>query len=270
MNHDQDIWGKLCELIQQVIGLDITKYRRNILQRRLETWGQRHYCTTLEDIYDFLKTSPEKIQELVNYITVDVSSFFRNREVFEFIGKYLQETVSPGQYIRIGSFGCGRGQEPYTLAFVLWKVLDPGIRWSILALDIDRMNVHQGKAGVYNEYELKGMTAEEKELFFEWKDEMWCVREDIKERVTWIQANLFTLPLKESIFDVVLCRNLAIFMIPSAHEELFEELSRVLREGGLLVLGLVERVPRKWQSYYHHVSRPLHIFRYYPDDRYGG
>jgi two-component system, chemotaxis family, CheB/CheR fusion protein len=140
-NQDLDI---LLDYLKRNRGFDFTGYKRTTLSRRIthrmETIGLEKYL----DYLDYLEVHPEEFTLLFNTILINVTSFFREKEAWEFLARHLIpkmiQNKQPGQPIRVWSAGCASGEEPYTAAMLLSDALGEEEfhrRVKIYATDID-------------------------------------------------------------------------------------------------------------------------------------
>ena len=267
--HDPDVassakddWNNLWEIIANGVGIDFRYYRQTIVRRRVETWGRRHGYRSVREIADHLVHHPADAFELVAFVTVDVSDFYRNRMVFQFLVSRIRDLWRREVQFRAISLGCGRGQEAYSLAFILQSIRPEEGDFEIVGLDIDGKNLEYARRGRYPAAQIRSLEASEREQYGVMEaGDFWSVAPAIRRRVQFVQGDLFSLPVKASSVDLVLCRNVLIFIEPRYHDKVFTEVNRILHPGGYLVLGAVERVPPGWQSLYRPISVVHHVYQ---------
>ncbi len=255
-------WDELWKVIAEEVGINFRYYRQTIVRRRVETWGRRHGFRSVREIADHLVHQPADVLDLVAFVTVDVSDFYRNRAVFQFLVSRIRALWSRGIRIWAISLGCGRGQETYSLAFALKSVCPADSDFEIVGLDIDRKNLEIARRGRYPEAQIRSLEASEREQFGVMEaDGFWSVVPAMRKKVQCVQGDLFSIPIRTSSVDLVLCRNVLIFIEPRYHDKVFKEVNRILHPGGYLVLGAVERVPPGWQSLYRPISVVHHVYQ---------
>ncbi|MCS7311957.1 MAG: methyltransferase domain-containing protein [Acidobacteria bacterium] len=255
-----DLWACL----RQVSGIALDWYRPNVLRRRLETWMARQGLRGSAELLEFLTAYPGKVSELIAYLTVDFSEFFRQRGVFEYLRAHVFQTWLPGRPFRALSLGCSRGQEAYSLAIVCHQVWQWTVDWYVIGVDIDGLNLRQALRGVYGARELRHVTDDERVDFFEptaSSGERYRIRPIVTQRVRFIQGDVFRLPVASEVADLVLLRHLLIFIQPRYHDKILAEVHRVLRPGGRLVLGSVERIPPVGEAAWVPEAPPWRVFR---------
>ena len=137
------------------------------MKRRIDTLITKHGCKSYKDFVDGLKNNKDLFKEFVNYLTINVSEFYRNPEQW----KYLEDKVFPellskfGHGIRIWSAACSTGDEPYSLVMLLSKFL-PLSQIKILATDIDDQVISKAKTGLYKSQSLAALPEEFKKKYF--------------------------------------------------------------------------------------------------------
>lgn len=220
------------------------------LAKRLRALGLenfRDYCTLVASA-DGLGER----QKMVAALTSDDTKFYRGAEHFE----HLRTRVLPalaararqGQPVRIWSAGCAGGEEPYTIALVLLSVMPDAARHNVrlLATDIDPQMIQQGRAAVYSEVALADVPADLRTKWFSERagagEPRWQAAEALRDLVAFRELNLFARwPMKKR-FDVIFCRNVAIYVDAARQAELWTRFSAALKPSGALYVGQGECV----------------------------
>ncbi len=237
----------LLNRILKVRGLDCRQYRDKCLKRRIAVRMRANNVATYRDYMLVLKKNPSEYDELVDALTINVSSFFRDRGTFGVI----QDTVLPQlisskqkhnkKIIRLWSAGCASGEEPYSLAICLRELLGDRIEdfiISIYATDIDEGSLDKARLAEYDGQALRGV--EEKRLgrYFTYNGK-YTVKREVKELVKFKRHDLISdEPLMH--LDVILCRNVVIYFSRDSQEKLFQKFCDGLNPGGYLVIGKTE------------------------------
>ncbi|HEY5526994.1 MAG TPA: protein-glutamate O-methyltransferase CheR, partial [Candidatus Anoxymicrobiaceae bacterium] len=202
-------------------GLDCEQYKENYLKRRiavrLRATGARDYL----DYLRLLRTDPDEYTRLMNELTINVTQFFRDPDVY----LKLRDNVLPdlieakkrmsSRSLRIWSAGCASGEEPYSMAIMVEQALgEETSRWNVrlLGSDFDERSLAAAKAGVYQNLEmLPGVDAER---YFEVSEtpegKEFRLKEEVKRRVRFEKINLLA-ESEPRHFDLVLCRNVLIY-----------------------------------------------------------
>jgi len=220
------------------------------LARRLRALGLdsfKAYCELIRS-----SEGVDERQKMLAALTTNVTRFFRESHHFD----HLRDKALPpllaraarGDCVRIWSAGCSNGQEAYTMALVILtlmpKAADLDLR--ILASDIDPNVVAEGRIGRYEDGALADVAPDLRRRFFtrtvEGGRELNEVSDDMKRLVTFRELNLFApWPMKKK-FDLIFCRNVAIYFDQDHQASLWQRFSAALTPGGFLYIGHSERL----------------------------
>jgi chemotaxis protein methyltransferase CheR len=181
---------------------------------------------------------------IIEALTINETSWFRDREPFAaLVEVVLPEVMSDSAVrpIRIWSAACSSGQEPYSIAIQLDKVLPPGRDFQILATDLSTEMVGRASAGKYNQLEVnRGLAAGDLVKYFHRSGADWLVSDKLKRKISFQQLNL-SIPLPAlQPFDIVFLRNVLIYFSPETKRQILSRVRKVLRPGGWLQLGAAE------------------------------
>jgi chemotaxis methyl-accepting protein methylase len=222
-------------------GVDAASYYRHALERRLPACFRSLRVSDAEAARHLLERSPELVPAALDSVLIGVTAFFRDPEVF----KVLYEAVLPAMSalrtsLRICSVGCSDGQELYSVAMLLDQL---GVQDSILlGLDARSQAVFRACRGFYLRTEISAVPAEFRKRHFVQHAEGYLFHSALRERPYWRVADMFTFELKES-WDLILFRNVAIYLAPEAASRMWHKLTAKLAPGGVLVTGRAERPP---------------------------
>ena len=267
---------KILDYLQNQKGFDFSGYRRSLLERRInkrllatETGNFNEYCT-------FLTNNQIEADELIDALTINVSQFFRNPLVFEFISeKLLPPMISEKlqrykKYLRIWSAGCASGEEAYSLAIIFNEFLEKEkleLDLRIFATDIDKKSLKSAEEGLYNFESIKDVRYGLLSKYFIQKNNSFRIVSKIKNMVNFssydlLEKNSYAPP--ESIFgnfDLIFCRNVLIYFNLEYQEKIFEKLHRSLVPKGYLILGEAEMISKRYQRYFTSLGEYLKIFK---------
>ncbi|MBR6294443.1 MAG: protein-glutamate O-methyltransferase CheR [Lachnospiraceae bacterium] len=226
--------------ILRLTSIDLNAYKEGQMRRRIDTLIQKHKCNYVTYV-NLIKSDKAKFEEFVNFLTINVSEFWRNPEQW----KVLEEKVLP-DIIKIPSFkiwsaACSTGDEPYSLVMLLSRYL-PLSRIKIIATDIDKQVLEKARVGLYHEKSLKGLPKEFITKYFEKKTETsYQISNDIKRCVEFKEHNLLKDPYP-SMCDLIVCRNVLIYFTEEAKDEIYVKFNKALKPGGVLFLGSTEQI----------------------------
>ncbi|MGE5549503.1 MAG: CheR family methyltransferase [Bacteroidota bacterium] len=220
-------------------GVDLTAYKSQQMDRRLHSlmglWG----VATYDEYLHALRTDEARFNEFQKKLTINVSEFFRNPERFEELNTVvLPELFQAGRPLRIWSAGCSNGAEAYTLAIL---IKESGFTYGarILGTDIDRESLRRAHLGVYTQNEVRCVPPHILERYFTADDRSYRLAERIKVMVDFKFHNLLHGRF-DGQYDLILCRNVVIYLTEAAKDELYRKLCAVLRPGGYLMVGGTE------------------------------
>jgi chemotaxis protein methyltransferase CheR len=255
--------------IEQLLSMDVGSYRRSQLQRRLGVFLLRSGHADWPSFFRAARTDPQLVRKLKDYLTVNVSAFFRDPEKYT----YLRESVLPEMRqrrgaLRVWSAGCGEGQETYSLAILLAELPVPGQSHYILGTDFDADAIGRAQAGgPYTPEEVAHVAPEHVERYFTPTADGYCIHDDLRRQVQFRQHNLLFEPFGGP-FDLIVCRNVLIYFEPEIRQMLYRRFYDALIEGGVFFVGGTEIVPNAEAigfrslsvSFYHReINRPTNM-----------
>ncbi len=160
--------------LKEARAFDFTGYKRSSLVRRVDRRMAQVGITDYLDYLDFLQVHPDEFTALFNTILINVTSFFRDPDAWDFLQTEclpaLLATRHPDAPVRVWSAGCASGEEAYTLAMVLAETLGPDQfreRVKIYATDVDDQGLAQARQGTYSERVVAGVPADLLARYFE-------------------------------------------------------------------------------------------------------
>lgn len=230
--------------VEKLTKIDLSAYKQNQMKRRIDALIAKHKINGYEAYIKTLKTDQEKYDEFVDYITINVSEFYRNPDQW----KYLTEKVFPelikdfGQNLKIWSAACSTGDEPYSLVMALSEFV-PLDKIKIMATDINEQIIEKAKIGLYSEKSIASVPEKYKKEYFTQNGKFFQISDKIKKCVTFKEHNL----LKDSYpkdMHLIVCRNVLIYFTEEAKDEVFQKYYNSLAENGVLFIGSTEQIMR--------------------------
>lgn len=263
---DESQFIQLRDLIYEASGLYFTDQKRYLLQSRLQTRLAARGLRSFEEYLYFLKLDPSRREEmnlLFNEVTTNETSFYRNpAQMQAFEEHVLPELIERKKQLglkrlKLWSAGCSSGEEPYSMAILINKVLGRERRdWQIdlIATDISTEMLDHAKAAVYSDYAMRSLPDEHKRSSFtRTPDNCWRLSDAIKRDVRFDHLN-FTDDARMRLmrnFDVVFCRNVLIYFDLAAKKRFVSHFYDALVPDGFLFLGHAESL--------HKVSRAFRV-----------
>jgi len=241
-------------------------YKSSYLQRRIQVRLRANQLDSFGEYLRILRTDSDEYRQLLDALTINVTQFFRDSDVFE----SLQKQIIPGlvtddkcgRTIRIWSAGCSSGEEPYSIAILLWEVLgNPrnNCRFAIYATDIDKTSLDIARKGAYLPEKLEQLSPELKQKYFTLDGE-YQVKENLKSFIRFKRLDLLAdKGIKFS--SLIFCRNVLIYFNRQDQEKLVKLFHESLQPGGYLVLGKTEVLPFGLSKQFMCVDRKAHIYK---------
>ncbi len=238
-----DEYMVLQDAVRRRLGLELGHYKREQMERRLKAYAVQHGYQNLTGLARALGAESKLGGELLSYLTIHVSEFFRDPNFFS----HLKELVaalphSNGRPLQVWSAGCSIGAEAYSLAMLLLE--ERGAAGAqILATDIDDRSLERAKRGVYREDELKKVDGARLRRYFAQEGSDFTVRDDLRRQIAFRHHDLLRDPYPQDQ-DIILFRNVAIYFTEEAKGQVLAGLARALAPQGLLMVGATEAILR--------------------------
>lgn len=222
--------------------IDLSSYKEKQMRRRIDSLVTKNKCKSYPEYVSLLKSNRDVFDEFVNFLTINVSEFYRNPEQWELLtNEFIPELIKKsGENLKIWSAACSTGDEPYSLVMALSKHL-PLNKIKITATDLDKQVIATAKVGLYNEKSIANVPADLKKKYFTPVGKSFQISEDIKKCVDFKEHNLLrdTYPAN---YDLIVCRNVLIYFTDEAKTEVYDKFSKSLKKGGILFIGSTEQV----------------------------
>lgn len=233
--------------ILKLTGLNLTSYKERQMKRRIESLIKRNGYSSFADYFTALKNSEDLFDEFINYLTINVSEFFRNIEQWDVLKDIvIPDLLKRNRKLKIWSAACSTGEEPYSLVMLLAEFM-PMNRIEILAVDIDEGAINKAKQGIYSKKTIDKMPKKYSQKYFEKIGRSYKIDEAVKKQVTFKKMNLLE-DAYPSNCDLILCRNVMIYFTEEAKDKMYHKFSKALKEEGVLFVGSTEQiiVPSKY------------------------
>ncbi|SHJ01539.1 CheR family methyltransferase [Desulfofundulus thermosubterraneus] len=229
------------EMMRQHFRLDLNSYKETQLKRRLDAYLVRQQLAGYGALFQKLKDDPWAYQSFLDYLTINVSEFFRDPERFrELESIILPALLKEKRTLKIWSAGCAAGAEPYSVAIIL-EELTPGHLHHLEATDIDQNILVKAKEGRYPPEVVRNVSPQRLARFFDREDGLYVINEKFRRRVAFRRHDLLNDPFGQG-YDLILCRNVTIYFTREAQDRLNEKLARALAPGGVLFIGGSEMI----------------------------
>lgn len=220
-----------------------------LVETRLFPVARRHGFTTVDDLVLRLRSrNDEKVlAEVVEAMTINETFFFRDEQPFEMLRQaVLPDLVQRRAAVRclnIWSAACANGQEAYSVAILLRHYFPALVGWNIhlIASDLSRDALARARQGRYSELEIsRGLSPELLELYFHKQPNGWQIRDDLRRMVDFRQINLNGPWPELPLLDLILLRNVLIYLDVPTRQQILARVRKVLQPDGYLLLGGAE------------------------------
>lgn len=241
--------------IHEASGIYLDETKGYLIETRLAALLRDSGAGTWTELLRRVKADPGAAlrSKVLDAVTTNETSFFRDAAPFELLRhklfpELIDRRVKAGLRpvpIRILSAACSTGQEAYSAVIVLKELLGDfrGYDIRILGVDISDQAVAQASYAHFSRMELdRGMSPELLARHFEPVDGRWKVRDELRAAATFRRANLLEPIASPHPFDVVFCRNVAIYFTETDKIALFRNLGRTLAPDGALIIGSTESI----------------------------
>jgi len=236
------------QLIKEKSGICFDKTGSDLLVAEIQSMMTRTGCKTPRDCYDLLVNSHEEFFRFLNLITVNETYFFREPAHLRlFSEKLLPEIFTRrgrGEKIRILSAGCSTGEEPYSLAILLWQKYGSETLklFSVIGADIDTGAIQKAREGIYTARAFRTAEPALKNCFTDLGNSRFRIKENIGSAVCFHILNLLNAPYPQQMqnTDFIFYRNVSIYFDPAARKKIFQNLADILSPGGYLIVSATE------------------------------
>jgi chemotaxis protein methyltransferase CheR len=249
------------ELVTQNTGIYLADHKKDMVYGRLSRRLRKLRLTEFAEYCDVVRRGDGKeLGELVNAITTNLTSFFREPHHFDYLSKTvfpeLIASQSSARKIRIWSAGCSTGEEPYSIAIIAHERGLCDRQWDvdILATDIDSSVLQTAAHGIYDSERVGKMANERLKRWFHRGTGANVgrvkVKRSLQKIVDFRQLNLMEPWPMEKPFDIIFCRNVTIYFDKTTQRELFNRFADILVDGGWLFIGHSESLFRVCDRFY--------------------
>jgi chemotaxis protein methyltransferase CheR len=266
MSETTDAFDRLLDHLAAELDFESSYYNESYLDRRISARMRRRDVEDYDDYLDLVRSDPEEPGALLDSLSINVTSFYRNPEAWEPIREALRTVAAGRGRTTVWSAPCSDGREPYSLAMLALD--DDDIRTrrlDIVGTDINEEVLERARAGVYRTTKTRDVAGElepldDAERYVDREDDTFAVRDEVKELVTFEQHDLIADEPKADV-DLALCRNLLIYINTESKRAVVDTVLSSLREGGYLVIGMTETLPRGSRDAVETVDKRRRVYR---------
>ena len=250
LNGELDLVAKLA---RELCGIVLDETKDYLIENRLSSLALDSGCKNYTDLCALIASNPDAAlgQSFVDQITTGESRFFRDGHPFDamqhkIFPEAMEQALKSGGPLRILSAACSAGQEPMSLAMVAIELfgLQACGKVEIVGIDISESSLKQAESGTYSDLDLG--RSERPDLTSKWfrnEQGRWQADAALSNLITYQQANIIAGIPHLGSFDVIFCRNVAIYFDQGDREKLFSSIRAALKPHGVLVIGSSEQPP---------------------------
>ena len=246
------------------IGLSPSAFRRRNIKRRIVRRMESAGIHEFHRYLDLVQRDPEELEALRSILVVTISRFFRNANVFHVLSREILPRLAEKSQPVAWSAGCASGEEPYSVR-IAWEempVEKPGL--ALFASDVDPVSLERAEAGSYPESSLRELPAALRRKYFRREGNSYRICEAVRRSVQFRRLDLLRDP-SPGRFDLILCRNAAFtYFSPEKRLAVAGTFAAALQEGGYLVIGRTESLPRETVDLFEPVFPSGRIYRLRP------
>jgi len=241
---------KIIVLLHSSTGHDFSSYKKNFIQRRIKRCMGIYQIDNIVTYVTLLEENPQELKLLWKEFLIGVTRFFREPVEWELLkNKVIPELLvqrSPNDALRVWISGCSTGEEAYSLAIVCNEVMEQleyskDFSMQIFATDLDCKSIDKAREAIFSIHIADDMSTERLNQYFIKVDRGYQVVKSIRDRVIFAQQNMIQDPPFTQI-DILICRNLLIYLIPEIQKKIIPLFHYSLNSGGFLFLGSGESV----------------------------
>ncbi|MFH2092761.1 MAG: protein-glutamate O-methyltransferase CheR [Pseudomonadota bacterium] len=239
----------LAVIVHKQCGIVLTENKAYLIESRLQPLFEEYGLSSFEDLIARANDSSQLTSHIVDLMTTNETSFFRDKRPYALLREKLLPDLQVrwGQksgHLNIWSSACSTGQEVYSIAITLMEYFKEKIfthNIKIKASDICDSAIAIASRGRYSNYEVsRGLSAVQLKRYFTREDSHWKIKDDLRSMAHFEKMNLLQPKIECRKFDIIFCRNVAIYFSKTDRQRLFQSLSSCLNENGVLIIGATE------------------------------
>ena len=241
----------LAQYVYSLCAITLDESKGYLIESRLAGLVEETGCASYSALLQRARSDPTRALErrIIDAITTNETFFFRDTTPFELLRhKIVPELIDRrarggGARIRIWSAACSTGQELYSIAILLKELLGDPERYGVrlLGTDISDEAVSRASRGLFSQVEIaRGLNEAQRTRYFVPAAAGWQIRDEIRAMVSFKKLNLMADFSALGRFDVIFCRNVAIYFTERDRISLFSRIERAMEPDGYLLIGAME------------------------------
>lgn len=262
----EEAYERVTDYVEEEIGFATSHYNDSYLKRRLSSRMRRTGADGYDEYFDVLAGNEAEAEALLDSLSINVTGFFRNPDVWEGIRDVLRDLSDANDRVHVWSAACADGREPYSLAMLAMD--DARIdadKFHIYGTDINEESLQTAQ---YGEYQSSRTVDIEEQLSFlsnfhayiDQSGDTFRMRDSVREKITFAKHDLINDGPKSG-FDLVVCRNLFIYIDSQYKRPILRTVAESLKRDGYLVIGKAETIPPQLKSAFEVLDGRMRIYR---------
>lgn len=245
---DQKTFQEFADLIYDKAGIQLGPHKQALVTSRLAKRMRKLGIQDFRSYYEHIRQdkTENELVELLDAISTNVTQFYRESRHFEILKELAQKWEQSGQQrFRIWCAAASSGEEPYTIAITLMESLQNTRDAKILATDISTQVLEKARQGIYEKKRLQKVPQQMIGRYFRkvqgGSEESYQVDDPLRSMIQFKRLNLATPPFPmRGPLDAIFCRNVMIYFDNTVRKHLLDEMYRLLKPGGYLMVGHAE------------------------------
>jgi chemotaxis protein methyltransferase CheR len=246
-----EVFKQFADLIYKESGIYMGEHKQALISARLGKRMRFLSIKNFDDYYEFIQKdqSRQELNNLLDAVSTNVTYFYREPDHFNLLASLVRQWVKERQTrIRIWSAACSTGEEPYTMALILLEAVRNMSDIKILATDISNSVLAAARKGEYEGKKLEKISGKMIEKYFTPTGnngnngkKLYRVNGSIRKMIHFSRLNLSSPPYPmKGPMDIIFCRNVMIYFDKRVKKRLLEDMYRLLKPGGYLMVGHAE------------------------------
>jgi chemotaxis protein methyltransferase WspC len=228
-------------LLEQKLGIKKNDMKPDVWKKAIAKRISIIHIADMQEYYELLLRSSEELQAFIELLIIPETWFFREKEIYPCLVDYMRSSRKTCRFL---SIPCSSGEEPYSIVIAFLMAGIPLDSYKIDAIDISHQTIAKARTGRFEEYSFRGLTLDFRLQYFDYDPltSAYVIRKEIRDQVTFMQGNIFDESCNKTLelYDVILCRNLLIYLNSNARQELLKILQRQLLPNGILIVSPAE------------------------------